>query len=79
MFELKTRKQKLGYRTGYYVVAAKFDIPPYSNLAAHVISKTCIFDFTWLNSNIHGPNIEFSDRFCPPFYRKNRGLRNTGD
>ena len=47
-------------------VAAKFEVTAYSKLAPHKISNLCIFEYTYVYSNIHGHFVD-DYRIWTPF------------
>jgi hypothetical protein len=50
-------------------VAAKFEVTAYSKLAPGRISNLCIFEYTYVYSNIHGHFVD-DYRIWTPFHRR---------
>ena len=50
-------------------VAAKFEVTAYSKLAPPVISNLCIFEYTYVYSNIHGHFVD-DYRIWTPFHSR---------
>ena len=50
-------------------VAAKFEVTAYSKLAPPKISNLCIFEYTYVYSNIHGHFVD-DYRIWTPFHSR---------
>jgi hypothetical protein len=59
-------RQKFSFFRGPRSVAAKFEVTAYSKLAPAKISNLCIFEYTYVYSNIHGHFVD-DYRIWTPF------------
>jgi hypothetical protein len=54
----KLKKGKHQHQASMGSVAAKFEVTAYSKLAPPKISNLCIFEYTYVYSNIHGHFVD---------------------